>query len=66
MDEQIVSCPLHSGIKADVEQLQNENEKQWVAIDQLRNRLPVWATVVISLLTFLLGASLTYAGMVTR
>jgi hypothetical protein len=40
-----------------------ENDKQWDAINQLQNRLPVWATVVISMLTFLLGASLTYAGL---
>lgn len=46
-----------------LDRLDIENDKQWDAINQLRNRPPVWATVVISLLTFLLGCSLTYAGL---
>jgi hypothetical protein len=65
-EETIVTCPLHSGIQADVEQLKTDNEKQWTAIERLQNRLPVWATMVISVLTFLLGASLTYASLVVR
>jgi hypothetical protein len=44
--------------------LEKENDDQWTVINQLRNRLPVWATIVISLLTFLLGASISYAAMV--
>jgi len=59
-------CEAHSGILAGVKQLQKENDEQWTAINQLRNRLPVWATIVISLLTFLLGCSLTYAGLAQR
>lgn len=43
--------------------LEKETEDQWTAINRLRDRLPVWATVVISLLTFLLGCALTYARM---
>lgn len=66
MDEQTITCPLHSGIEADVTQLKTDNEKQWAAIDQLRNRLPVWATAVISVLTFLLGAALTYAALAVK
>lgn len=46
-----------------LDHLEYENKEQWEAINHLRNRPPVWATVVISLLTFLLGCSLTYAGL---
>lgn len=42
-------------------ELEESDRNQWEAIEKLRNRLPVWATVIISLLTFLLGCSLTYA-----
>lgn len=42
--------------------LEDANKEQWSAINQLRNRLPIWATIVISLLTFLLGISLRLAG----
>ena len=59
-------CDAHSGILADVKQLQKDTDDQWTAINLLRNRLPAWATIVISLLTFLLGCSLTYAGLAQR
>ena len=54
-------CDAHSGIVADITQLKKDTDEQWTAINQLRNRLPAWATIVISLLTFLLGCALTYA-----
>jgi len=46
--------------------LEINTEKQWAAIEKLQNRLPVWATLVISLLTFLLGAAITYASLAAR
>lgn len=46
--------------------LEKDNEEQWEVINQLRNRPPVWATAIISLLTFLLGCSLTYAALIVR
>lgn len=54
-------CKAHSGIEERISKVEIDTEKQWKILDQLRNRLPVWATIVISLLTFLLGASITYA-----
>jgi hypothetical protein len=43
--------------------LEQSDSEQWETINQLRNRPPVWATAVISLLTFLLGASVTYCAV---
>ncbi|MFA5158145.1 MAG: hypothetical protein WC451_03115 [Patescibacteria group bacterium] len=54
------NCPAHSGIINDIRNLKDSEERQWDIIDKLQNRLPVWATLTISLLTFLLGASLSY------
>jgi len=59
-------CKAHSGIVQKLTGLENETKDQWTAINQLRNRLPVWATIVISLLTFLLGATATYAGLAVK
>jgi len=56
-------CDVH-GQRLDT--LEKENEDQWAALNKLRDRLPVWATLVISLLTFLLGCALTYASLVSR
>ena len=47
-------------------ELEKQNTEQWDAINQLRNRLPVWATIGFSLLTFLLGSSLTYSMLLLR
>lgn len=44
-------------------ELEKSRDELWSAIDKLRNRPPVWATAIISLLTFLLGCSLTYAAL---
>ena len=59
-------CKAHSGIEQKLKSLENDTKDQWTAINQLRNRLPVWATIVISLLTFLLGATATYAGLAVK
>ena len=56
-------CKLHSGFDARLEKVESDTEKQWTVLDKLRNRPPIWATVVIALLTGLLGASATYAGL---
>lgn len=56
-------CGVH---ESKIDRLEKETEEQWTAINKLRDRLPVWATIVISLLTFLLGSALTYAALVVR
>jgi len=59
-------CPQHSGLAVDIKTLKENDKDQWDAINRLRNRPPIWATAIISLLCFLLGCSLTYAGLITR
>ena len=48
-------CEHHSGFKAEIQTLKDSDIKQWAVLDKLQNRLPVWATLVISILTFALG-----------
>ena len=55
-------CPVGATNTANIKSLLEEtkrlaavDELQWQAINALRNRLPVWALLVISLLTGLLG-----------
>lgn len=59
-------CDAHSGMLADIQTLKDDRDEQWKVINELRNRLPAWATIVISLLTFLLGCSLTYAALAVK
>jgi len=46
-----------------IETLKENDEKQWAAIERLQNRLPLWATTLISILTFAIGCVTTYAVM---
>lgn len=52
--------------EAEINRLNESDERQWLAIEKLQNRLPVWATTVISLLTFFIGCSITYSVMLVR
>ena len=65
-EEQNNLCKSHSGFESRLENLEHNRDEMWEAIEKLRNRLPVWATVVISVLTFGLGASLTYAALAVK
>jgi len=55
------------GIQSEaIKNLKESDERQWDAIEKLQNRLPIWATTVISILTFFSGCTLTYAVMLAR
>lgn len=42
----------------------NEHDKIWTAIEALRNRLPLWATLLISVLVAIVSVALSFAGTV--
>jgi hypothetical protein len=54
-------CSLHSGVIADMNTLKSSVKDQWSAIEKIQNRLPVWGTTIISILTFFLGIAVSFA-----
>ncbi len=52
--------------ETEIETLKESDTKQWSAIEKLRNRLPIWATTIISLLTFFIGCLITYVMMLSK
>ena len=50
----------------DIPELKGVDGEQWTAINNLRNRLPTWATAIISLLSFLLGIAVSYIAFLSR
>jgi len=44
-------CGDHSGHNSRLVSLETSDNRQWAAIDKLQNRPPVWATVVIAVLS---------------
>lgn len=59
-------CQQHSGFESRVDTLEKSDIKQWEAIEKIKDRIPVWGTILISVLTFSLGASLTYASLAIK
>jgi hypothetical protein len=62
----VEKCEEHSGCITEIKNLKHSDKEQWDAIKKIQDRLPIWATAVISLLTFLFGCSVTYAGLVVK
>lgn len=57
-------------IENQVDRLQQDTAEQWKSIHELekfmRKLVPVWVTIVVSVLTFITGCSLTFAGMIIK
>ncbi len=64
MDNEV--CKQHSGILQLAQDVKKDTSKQWDEIDKIKNRPPVWCTVVIAVLSASLGSVLTYAALVVR
>ena len=59
-------CKQHSRLVQMVEDVREDTERQWTEINHIKNRPPVWCTVVIALLSASLGSVLTYAALAVR
>jgi hypothetical protein len=59
-------CSEHSGMESRMETLEKSDIKQWEAIEKIMNRPPVYVSAIYALLTFLLGAAVTYASMAIK
>ncbi len=59
-------CPAHSGLVQKIEDVRDDTNKQWTEINHIKNRPPVWCTVVIAILSASLGSVLTYAALAVR
>jgi NO-binding membrane sensor protein with MHYT domain len=59
-------CEFHSGVEARMDNLEKSDTDQWTAIKEIQKRPPVWTTALISMLTFLLGCTVTYASMAVK
>ena len=67
-DELDLSPKCAAGVNAlsRVKTLERDNIKQWDAIEKLQSRLPVWATVVMTLMGTMLGSALTFASLASK
>jgi len=63
MDEK---CDEHSGCVSEIENLKASDKLQWEAINKIQNRLPVWATLLLTVMGGVVGWALTYASLINR
>jgi hypothetical protein len=56
-------CTLGATHTAEIVALQKSDTEQWADIDRIKNRLPVWATFIISILMTLCGVLVTMAAV---
>ena len=59
-------CQAHSGFMSKIDMLAENDKKQWEIIDKIRNRPPAYVSLVYAVLTFFLGATLTYAALAVK
>lgn len=58
------TCLEHSGMEQAIKDTREENQELKQEVKILRNRLPIWASSLISLLTFALGYMVCYIEMI--
>lgn len=56
-------CPAHSGLRESIRQHDLQIVDLWGAFNNIRNRPPVWATALMSFLTFIVGILVGVIGM---
>lgn len=63
-------CKAHSGVIADLDNLKSDGIEQWRHINSIEDRLPklvpIWVTIVLTVMGALTGSALTFAGMMLR
>jgi hypothetical protein len=64
--DHIEPCGELKVVKSRVDAMEDAEKDQWTAINALRNRLPLYATLGLSMLTFLLGGCVTLIVMLSN
>ena len=54
-------CNEHSGCKTDIANLKDSDKLQWEAINKIQNRLPVWATLLLTVMGGVVGWALAFS-----
>jgi len=59
-------CKQHSGIIQKLDDCAKDTVKQWAEIDKIKNRPPVWCTILLMAMSGLMGSILTYAALIDK
>jgi len=59
-------CEAHSGLITDIGINKKNIDKLFTAVDILKNRPPVWTTLLLTLMGLVIGSTLTYASLAVK
>lgn len=59
-------CKQHSGLVQTIADVKDDTGKQWIQIDRIKNRPPVWCTITMMVMSGLMGSILTYAALIGK
>ena len=59
-------CKEHSGILQMVKDVRDDTDKQWLEINHIKNRPPVWCTILMMVMSGFIGSILTYAALIGK
>jgi len=59
-------CKEHSGLLQMIKDVKDDTIKQWTQIDHIKNRPPIWCTIVMMIMSGLMGSILTYAALIGK
>lgn len=60
------ACKEHSGILQMVKDVRDDTDKQWLEINRIKNRPPVWCTILMMVMSGFIGSILTYAALIGK
>ena len=59
-------CKQHSGLVQMIKDVKDDTDKQWTEINHIKNRPPVWCTILMMVMSGFIGSILTYATLIGK
>lgn len=59
-------CKSHSGLLQMVRDVRDDTDKQWIELNRIKNRPPVWCTILLMAMSALMGSVMTYTALISR
>lgn len=59
-------CKAHSGLVQTITDVKDDTDKQWTEINHIKNRPPVWCTILMMVMSGFIGSIITYAALIGK
>lgn len=59
-------CKQHSGLAQSIKDVKDDTDKQWTELNRIKNRPPVWCTILLMAMSALMGSVMTYTALISK